>query len=569
MAYKRLGDMLLESGYITADQLDTALASQKGSGKRLGETLIDSGYITEKELIDVLCMQLGIDFIDLTNVILPTDLTQTVPKNMAKKYTMVPVKATPDEVFVAMSDPMNFIAQEEARSATRRRIVPMVSTKLAIERAIMQLYGNEGAARAIEDMRTEAANSTATGTDATDVRFAGTTLDAEDEAQSAPTIRLVNSIIERAATERASDVHLEPREGDLQVRMRIDGIMRNVLTVPRDLQSSVISRLKIMGGMNLAERRVPQDGRANVRIKSRDIDLRLSTLPTIYGESVVVRLLDKSSQLLDPKGIGLFGENLDKYHRLIHSNNGVLLIAGPTGSGKSSTMYTMIRELNTEQVKLITLEDPVEYNIDGINQVQINEKTGLTFSNGLRSILRQDPDIVAVGEIRDGETAEIAMRAAITGHLVLSTIHTYDSLSTIDRLLDIGVEPYLISSGLRGIVSQRLVRRICSHCREEYRPSAQDLDLLGLSPNTDEKFYHGKGCPMCFHTGYRGRTGVFEILVIDRELRRAIAENAGRDAIRTLLERADFATLSASVVKLVHEGVTTVEEATRTINTLE
>ena len=560
MAYKRLGDMLLDSGYITTDQLTTALSLQKDSGMRLGETLIDAGYITEKELIDVLCMQLGIDFIDLTNVILPTDLTQTIPKNMAKKYNMVPVRATPDEVFVAMSDPMNFIAQEEARTATRRRIVPMVSTKLAIERAIMQLYGNEGAARAIEDMRTEAANSTATGTDATDVRFAGTTLDAEDEAQSAPTIRLVNSIIERAATERASDVHLEPREGDLQVRMRIDGIMRNVLTVPRDLQSSVISRLKIMGGMNIAERRVPQDGRANVRIKSRDIDLRLSTLPTIYGESVVVRLLDKSSQLLDPKGIGLYGENLDKYHRLIHSNNGVLLIAGPTGSGKSSTMYTMIRELNTEQVKLITLEDPVEYNIDGINQVQINEKTGLTFSSGLRSILRQDPDIVAVGEIRDGETAEIAMRAAITGHLVLSTI---------DRLLDIGVEPYLISSGLRGIVSQRLVRRICPHCREEYQPSADDLDLLGLSAASGEKFYHGKGCPLCFHTGYRGRTGVFEILVIDRELRRAIAENAGRDAIRMLLERADFATLSASVIKLVHDGVTTVEEATRTINTLE
>ncbi|MDJ1649926.1 MULTISPECIES: GspE/PulE family protein [Gordonibacter] len=568
MAYKRLGDMLLDSGYITADQLNTALALQKDSGKRLGEQLIDAGYITEKELIDVLCMQLGIDFIDLTNVILPTDLTQTIPKSMAKKYNMVPVRATPDEVFVAMSDPMNFIAQEEARAATRRRIVPMVSTKLAIERAIMQLYGNEGAARAIEDMRTEAAASTAPG-DATDVRFAGTTLDAEDEAQSAPTIRLVNSIIERAATERASDVHLEPREGDLQVRMRIDGLMRNVLTVPRDLQSSVISRLKIMGGMNIAERRVPQDGRANVRIKSRDIDLRLSTLPTIYGESVVVRLLDKSSQLLDPKGIGLYGDNLDSYHKLVHSNNGVLLIAGPTGSGKSSTMYTMIRELNTEQVKLITLEDPVEYNIDGINQVQINEKTGLTFSSGLRSILRQDPDIVAVGEIRDGETAEIAMRAAITGHLVLSTIHTYDALSTIDRLLDIGVEPYLIASGLRGIISQRLVRRICPHCREEYQPAPEDLEALGLPANSGIKFFHGKGCPMCFHTGYRGRTGVFEILVIDRELRRAIAENAGRDAIRAILAKSRFVTLSTSCIQLVHDGVTTVEEATRTINTLD
>ena len=566
MAYKRLGDMLLESGYITSEQLGSALTAQKDSGKRLGEQLIDSGYITEKELIDVLCMQLGIDFIDLSNVILPSELTQAIPKNMAKKYSMVPVKVSPDEVHVAMSDPMNFIAQEEARSAARRRIVPMVSTKLAIERAIMQLYGNEGAARAIEDMRIEAATANPEGGD---VRFAGAQIGEEDDAQSAPTIRLVNSIIERAATERASDIHLEPREGDLQVRMRIDGLMRNVLTVPRDLQGSVISRLKIMSGMNIAERRVPQDGRTNVRIKSRDIDLRLSTLPTIYGESVVVRLLDKSAQLLDPEGIGLYGDNLQKYRTLIHSNNGVLLIVGPTGSGKSSTMYTMFRELNTEQVKLITLEDPVEYNIDGINQVQINEKTGLTFSSGLRSILRQDPDIVAIGEIRDGETAEIAMRAAITGHLVLSTIHTYDAPSTIDRLVDIGVEPYLIASGLRGIISQRLVRRICPHCREEYTPSMDDLDALGLSADSGRKFYHGVGCPLCFHTGYRGRTAVFEILIIDRELRRAITDGATREELRRILQNADFTPLSASCLQLVNDGVTTVEEAKRTINALD
>ena len=566
MAYKRLGDMLLESGYITQDQLGDALALQKDSGKRLGQTLIDSGFITEKELIDVLCMQLGIDFVDLTNVILPSDLTRILPKNIAKKYNMVPVKVTPDEVFIAMSDPMNFIAQEEARTATRRRVVPMVSTRMAIDRAIMQLYGNEGAARAIEDMRSEAV---ASGSDAVDSRFAAMSLGEEDDAQSAPTIRLVNSIIERAATERASDVHLEPREGDLQVRMRIDGLMRNVLTVPRELQSSVISRLKIMGGMNIAERRVPQDGRANVRIKSREIDLRLSTLPTIYGESVVVRLLDKTSALLDPKGIGLYGDNLDKYNKLVNSNSGVLLIAGPTGSGKSSTMYTMIRQLNTEQVKLITLEDPVEYNIDGVNQVQINEKTGLTFSYGLRSILRQDPDIVAVGEIRDGETAEIAMRAAITGHLVLSTIHTYDALSTIDRLLDVGVEPYLIASGLRGIISQRLVRCICPHCREEYQPSPEDLDSLGFSADSTAKFYHGAGCPLCFHTGYRGRTAVFEILIIDRHLRRAITDGANREEVRSLLESSTFVPLSTSCIQLVNDGVTTVEEATRTINALD
>lgn len=569
MAYKRLGDMLIEAGYITPAQLEEALKVQKASGKRLGETLNDIGLVAEKDIIDVLCLQLGIDFIDLSNTILPVELTTIIPKALAKRYTMVPVRATPDEVVIAMADPMNLIAQEEARAAARRRITPAISTRTAIERSIMQLYGNEGAARAIEDMRSEASANATEQIVSTDMRFVSTALDSEDDSQSAPTIRLVNSIIERAAVERASDLHLEPREGDLQVRMRIDGIMRNVLTVPRDLQASVISRLKIMGGMNIAERRVPQDGRANVKIKSRDIDLRLSTLPTIYGESVVVRLLDKSQAFQSAEALGLAGNNLELYRQLLRCNSGVVLIAGPTGSGKSSTMYSMIRTLNTEQVKLITLEDPVEYNIDGVNQVQIDEKTGLTFASGLRSILRQDPDIIAVGEIRDGETAEIAMRAAITGHLVLSTIHTYDAISSISRLSDIGVEPYLIAAGLRGVISQRLVRKVCTHCREEYEPTAEELALVGLEPSSGHRFYRGKGCPMCFHTGYRGRTAVFEILAVDRTLRTAISEGASQETITRLAEQARFATMREGCLNLVHQGITTIEEAARTINTME
>lgn len=565
MAHKRLGDLLIDAGLISEDQLSAALKSQRESHRRLGDELIASGVITETELIEALCQQLGIDYIDLTNVILPAELTQVVPKNLARKYDMVPVRSTRDEVYIAMSDPMNFIAQEEARVASRRRVVPMISHRAAIERAIMQLYGNEGAARAIEEMRSEqlAANPDAAATVTSNV------IGGDDEAQSAPTIRLVNSIIERATTERASDIHLEPREGDLQVRMRVDGIMRNVLTVPRDLQGSVISRLKIMGNMNIAEHRIPQDGRASVRLKSKDIDLRLSTLPTIYGESVVIRLLDKSAALLSPQGIGLSGSNYDKYERLVSSTNGVLLITGPTGSGKSSTMYTMIRERNTEQVKLITLEDPVEYNIDGVNQVQINEKAGMTFANGLRSILRQDPDIIAVGEIRDHETAEIAMRAAITGHLVLSTIHTYDAASAVDRLLDIGVEPYLIASGLRGVIGQRLVRTICPNCRAEYTPDARLLDLIGMKAS-DMTFYHGEGCTACAHTGYRGRTAVFEFLTVDGEMRRAISQGADRVAIRECLERsADYQSLPQSCLQLMREGVTTVEEVARIINSMD
>lgn len=566
MAHKRLGDLLIEAGSITEEQLELALASQRESGRRLGDELIADGIITETELIDTLCDQLGIDYVDLSNKTLPPELTGVLPRKLARKYDMCPIKATRDEVVVAMSDPMNYIAQEEARAASRRRVIPVISHHAAIERAIMQLYGNEGAARAIEEMRNERLGVTQ---DSAQAGVSSSVIGDEEEAQSAPTIRLVNSIIERAITERASDVHLEPREGDMQVRMRIDGLMRNVLTVPRELQGSVISRLKIMGNMNIAEHRIPQDGRANVRLKKKDIDLRLSTLPTIYGEGVVVRLLDKSTALLSPEGIGLSGANLEQYQRLVGSTNGVLLITGPTGSGKSSTMYTMIRERNTEEVKLITLEDPVEYNIDGVNQVQINEKAGMTFASGLRSVLRQDPDIIAVGEIRDAETAEIAMRAAITGHLVFSTIHTYDAASAIDRLLDIGVAPYLIASGLRGVVGQRLVRTICPNCRTEYTPDQRLLDLLGLSSN-EMPFYHGKGCTACAHTGYRGRTAVFEFLTVDAEMRRIIGQGADRVAVREhLAHAANHKSLPDSCMELVRAGVTTPEEVARIISTMD
>lgn len=566
MAYKRLGDVLTDAGLITDEQLGHALAQQKESKRRLGDELIAEGVITEAELIEALQMQLGIEFVDLSAIDLDPEMSRVVSKNVARQYNVVPVRTTPEDVYLAMSDPLNFMAIEAVKNATRKRVVPMVATNDSVMRAIMTLYGNEGAARAIEEMKRDAR---AAGTD-DGGNFQTSTLGDDADAQSAPTVRLVNSIIERAATERASDIHLEPREADLHVRMRIDGVLRTILTVPKELQASVISRLKIMGGMNTSERRVPQDGRANIRLKKQDIDLRINTLPTIHGETVVIRLLDKNESLFDPKGIGLAGSNLEKYNRLIHANNGMVLIVGPTGSGKSSTMYTMIRELNDDSVNLVTLEDPVEYNIDGANQVQINEKTGMTFASGLRAILRQDPDIVAVGEIRDGETAEIAMRAAITGHLVLSTVHTFDAASTIDRLVDIGVEPYLIASGVRGIISQRLVRLVCPHCREEYAPDPEELDALGMRYDPAVKFFRGTGCPMCFGTGYRGRTGVFEILVLDRALRARITGGATREELQTAIEQSgSYRTMADSCRELVLNGVTTVEEARKTITALE
>lgn len=560
MAYMRLGDILTASGVITEEQLRHALEVQKTTHERLGTILIDEGIINEQRLIETLEVQLGIDFIDLSKIHIPVEMAQLVPRNIAKRHCVVPVKLYKDELTLAMSDPLNFVALEEVRTATRKRILPKIATAAAVNRAIATLYGNEGAARAIEEMRFESAarEQVSVGVSPEEVT---------DDVQSAPTVRLVNSILERATVERASDIHLESHSDEMVVRMRIDGSLRTILTVPWDLKRAVISRLKIMGGMDISEQRLPQDGRANVRIKGHDIDLRMSTLPTLYGEKVVIRLLDKSTQLLDAKAIGLSGENLERYNKLLKNAHGMILIVGPTGSGKSSTMYTMIRSLNTEEINLVTLEDPVEYDIEGVNQVQINEKAGMTFAEGLRAILRQDPDIIAVGEIRDGETAEIAIRSAITGHLVLSTVHTNDALTALDRLIDIGVEPYLVAEALNGVISQRLVRRICPDCKESYVPSEEELRRLGCETTKDILFYRGKGCPNCYHTGYLGRTAVFEILIMDSNFKRAVSEGRHKQELMECLSKGTFSSLADGCRKLVIEGVTSVEEAISVLNT--
>ena len=446
MKYWRLGDLLVSSGMITEKQLNDALAIQKSSGKgqRLGTVLIENGFITENQLIETLQMQLGVEFIDLNNTSIPPEMASVLPKNIAKKHMVIPVRVSGNDLYLAMVDPLNFITIEEVQAATRKKVVPVIATTSAMERAVLNLYSNEGAARAIDEMKRDNIVDSSIEQTTDKVSYL------EEDANSAPTIRLVNSIIERAITEQASDIHIEPCEEQLLVRMRVDGMMRDIFDVPKDLQGSVISRFKIMCNMDISQHRIPQDGRCNVRIRQQDIDLRVSTLPTIYGEKIVLRLLKKSEGLLTMEGIGLRGKNMVLFQNLIHNNSeGVILIVGPTGSGKSSTMYTMVKDLNTEEVNLITLEDPVEYNINGVNQVQINEKAGLTFANTLRAVLRQDPDIIGVGEIRDQETADIALRAAMTGHLVLSTIHTNDAKSSIDRLLGIGVEPYLIAGSVK------------------------------------------------------------------------------------------------------------------------
>ena len=563
MAYMRMGDLLVSVGLITQDQLQEALKVGKATRKRLGEVLISTGVITEQQMIEALEMQLGISFIDLSKAKIPTELARLVPKSLAKKHSVVPVQVVKDELILAMADPLNFMAIEDVRSATRKRVTPRIATAVAVDRAIAALYGDEGAVNAIEEM------VAAEGRPAAASAAAQATHDLDAESQSAPVVRLVNSILEQAVTVRASDIHLEPQEKEMLVRMRVDGLLRAGVTIPKDLQEQVISRLKIMGGMDIAERRVPQDGRVSVRVKGGEVDLRVSTLPTIHGEKVVIRLLDRNVQLHKPEDLGLGGDDLAKYHTLLENASGMVLIVGPTGSGKSSTMQTMIRILNTPESNVVTLEDPVEYHIDRVNQVQINEKTGMTFASGLRSILRQDPDVIAVGEVRDGETAEIAMRSAITGHLVLSTIHANDTLAGINRLLDMGVEPYLIGDALKGMISQRLVRRICPQCREEYTASEEDLRWLGLPPGTRKTLYKGKGCPHCYHTGYQGRMGVFEVLVLSRKAKMMISEGRPKAELMALLQKEDFTTLRQNCVRLVLEGITTIEEGMRTINSTE
>lgn len=485
MVYKRLGEMLVSAGHITEDQLNIALDIQKKNpGKKIGQVLVDNGFTTQDRVYKMLEKQLGVEFIDLSTAMIPKELSGLISKAVAKKYGVVPVQADATTLYLAMSDPLNFMATDAIKMLVKRKVVPMLATGEAIARCITDLYGSESAERALQELQ----GSQSDAPSAVDFQTITANVIGEDDENAAPTVRLVNSFLEYAVNQNVSDIHMEPREAAMVIRMRIDGILRHVFTVPRATQSAVIARIKVMGNMNIAEHKIPLDGRSNIRIGTVDVDLRISTLPTVYGEKVVIRLLRKSSSLLNTKGIGLSGKNLTKFNALLENNNGVILIVGPTGSGKSSSMYTMIGKLNTEQVNLVTLEDPVEYNFDGVNQVQINEKTGMTFASGLRSILRQDPDIIAIGEIRDGETADIAMRAAITGHLVLSTLHTNDAPSTIDRLLDMGVESFLISSALKGVISQRLVRRICPNCKEEYVPTEEEQRMLRLPYSPARKF---------------------------------------------------------------------------------
>lgn len=551
----RLGDMLIKQGVITEQQLETALVLQKQNGKKLGSVLLSEGFVTEREMMETLQDQLNIPYIDLINSKIPQAVVNLIPHSMAERYHLVPVKLEQGMLSIAMDDPLNFIAVEDVRMMTNLRVKVYLSSQQSIKNTIQILYGNEMAEKAIQDYTRESL--------ATVDALGGQAKESEAEANNAPIVRLIQGIIEQAVEEGASDIHIEALENDVRVRFRVDGRLVYRITIPKNAHAAVITRIKILGGMDISERRKPQDGRIQQRIKGHQIDFRISTLPTIFGEKAVIRILNQSTFLIPKEELGFTQASLRKFDHLLKASNGIILVTGPTGSGKTTTMYSMMNELNTITENIITLEDPVEFMVRGLNQVQVNERAGLTFATGLRSILRQDPDVIMVGEMRDKETVEIAIRAAITGHLVLSTLHTNDAPSTITRLIDMGIQPYLLSSSLKGIISQRLVRRLCKRCAASYRPDNLELQAVGINTQEDIVVKRPVGCSFCGNTGYKGRVAVHEILIIDNVLRTLMVNGADVQKMRNEALKKGMRTLGMEAQRLLIEGVTSLEEVSR------
>jgi type IV pilus assembly protein PilB len=548
-----IGQVLLESHYITQEELDEALNIQKKeSSKKLGTILVEKGYITESQLTKALGQRLKVQCVELAEIKIDSKTLALINETLAKKYSVIPIEVNGKTLTVATSDPMNFYALDDLRLSTNMEIKTVLASPGDIKRAIDRFYTKKQAEEAAEDVSREFR-----------IDSIGENFGMVDEKiDNAPVVRLVNSMIDQAVKLGASDIHIEPMDNETRVRVRVDGVLQNQMTLNKGAHSAVITRLKIMSGMNIAERRLPQDGRVETVIDGKPIDLRLSILPTVDGEKMVIRILGGMGMLFTRNQLGLNNHNEVLFDRIIKNPNGIILVSGPTGSGKTTTLYAILREFNNPGVNIITVEDPVEYRIAGINQVQVNNKAGLTFASGLRSILRQDPDIIMIGEIRDSETAEIAVRAAITGHLVLSTIHTNDAPSTVVRLVDMGIEPYLVSSSVVGVIAQRLVRNICSRCKTVYEPTSNEAEMLGLKEG--QKLWRGNGCAFCGGTGYKGRTAIHEIMVIDKTMRDLISKGAPTDELRSYAIKNGMLTLSQSCADLVKSGVTTLEEMIKT-----
>ena len=555
----RLGDCLVQKGMINEEQLEQALVKQKENGTKLGETIVDMGLVSENEMIDILVDQLGIEYVDVRKIKVDEEAAKLLKEEFLRKNVLLPIgydELVPNVLRVAMADPMDIIAIDDISIITNMQVEPILSTKAQINMAIDKIYGATQAMQAAEQYRKEREK---------DKEKAGLlNMDesqADSELENSPIVQLVRSILEQGVRRRASDIHIEALEFQVRVRFRIDGALVQIMTYDIDFLPAIVARIKIIGGMDISEKRKPQDGRIAMTVDRREYDVRVSILPTVNGEKVVMRLTSKENLTRDKKNLGFSEEELEKFDRILKNPHGIILVTGPTGSGKSTTLYTALSELNTEDVNIITVEDPVEANMEGINQVHVNEKAGLTFASALRSILRQDPDIIMIGEIRDGETAGIAVKAAITGHLVVSTLHTNGTASTVTRLVDMGMESYLIGDALVGVIAQRLVRRLCPDCKKLKYATDEEKRVLGVDPLESITIYEPNGCDACGGTGYHGRIGVYEIMPVTNDLRIKIAAGARADEIKEQAVSEGMNTLAVSAAKLCVQGVTSFKEA--------
>ena len=556
---EQLGQILRSAGLIDEEQLREGLDRQKETGQRIGQALIDLGYIDGVQLAAALSTQLGIPYVRLDDYDLDEDLISTIPKEVAKNRKLLPIDTEGNRLVLAVSDPLDVASLDEIRMMVDREIEPVIAVKEEIEEVLEEMYGTEDEIAGIIEEVSE---------DDVDVVSSGggdLSEDAETLAGETPVIKLVNMILLEAVKHGASDIHLEPFEHKFMVRLRLDGVLHELSPPPKEFQEAIISRIKIMADLDIAEKRRPQDGRIKIKLAGRAVEYRVSTLPTVFGESVVLRVLSQEDMDLDPGVLGMTDEQEEAFKRIIQRPNGIVLNTGPTSSGKTTTLFSGLNYINDTETKILTMEDPVEYELPGIIQTQVNEKAGYTFADGMRSMLRQDPDICLVGEIRDRETAEIAVQASLTGHLVLSTVHTNQAAGAITRLTNMGIEPFLLTATIQAVLAQRLVRVVCDNCREEYRPDPADLKKLGKDPDalSGQTFYRGRGCKDCGGTGYDGRTAIFELLEMTSDIAELCSERASASRIHNHAVENGMTSLTDHGWQKVLEGITTVEEIVR------
>jgi type IV pilus assembly protein PilB len=552
---KQLGQILIELDFITPDQLEVALEEHRKTPKSLGRVLIDMGMIKEGDLVRALAEQVGLEFVDLAEYQVDPTATALLPEALARRYRALPIGDRDGKLLVAMSDPANVYALDDIRTITGRDVLPVVATANDVERAIQKFAGMDSQVEAMASLTAE------------DDLLGDEELEAALE--DAPVVKLVNAIMTQAVGDRASDVHIEPAEKNVRIRFRVDGVLHEPMPpAPKSVQGGLISRLKVMADLNIAEKRIPQDGRISMKVGGKQLDLRVATLPTVFGEKVVIRILDKSNALLRLEDLGFLQVSYEQFSRSFRKPYGAILVTGPTGSGKSTTMYSTLNILNGEDKNIITVEDPVEYRMNGVNQMQVNPKAGLTFASALRSILRADPDIVLIGEIRDKETATIAIEAALTGHLVLSSLHTNDAASAITRLVEMDVETFLVASAIDAVVAQRLARKLCERCKAPYRPEHAELQEAGypeaLWPEITE-LYKAAGCAACANTGFRGRIGLYEVMPMTEEIERLTVERASSEAIKTVAVQQGMITLRDDGLEKTRMGMTSLEEVARVV----